>query len=98
MMWVGEYRGVSTLEDEPIGHTLRCMQAGLWCLRTQLGFEDALLRVINAGGDTDTNGAVAGAVLGARYGVDAISPRWLEGIPQRERLEKLAEDLLAAAD
>ena len=98
MMWVGEYRGVETLEDEPIGHTLRCMQAGLWGLATQLGFEDALVKVVNAGGDTDTNGAVAGAVLGARYGVDAIPPRWLECIPQRERLEKLAEDLLAAAD
>lgn len=86
------------LDEGLIGHTLLCMEAGLWGLATQLGFEDALLRVINAGGDTDTNGVVAGAVLGARYGVDAIPPRWLEGIPQRERLEKLAEDLLAAAD
>ena len=97
MMWVGEYRGVNTLEDEPIGHTLRCMQAGLWGLATQLGFEDALVAVVSAGGDTDTNGAVAGAVLGARYGVDAIPRRWLECIPQRERLEQLAEDLVAAA-
>ncbi len=86
------------LDEGLIGHTLLCMEAGLWAMTTPLGFEEALVRVVSAGGDTDTNGAVAGAVLGARYGFDAIPPRWLEGIPQRERLEKLAADLLAAAD
>jgi len=38
---------------------------------------------------------VAGAVLGARYGAAAIPARWLDCIPQREELEKLADDLLA---
>lgn len=86
------------LDEGLIGHTLLCMQAGLWAMTTPLHFADALVKVVSAGGDTDTNGAVAGAVLGARYGVDAIPQRWLECIPQRERLEKLTDELLAAAD
>ena len=80
-----------------IGHTLLCMQAGLWSLTTPLNLETALVHVVNAGGDTDTNGAVAGAVLGARYGAEAIPQRWLDCVPQRARLEDLALKLVNAA-
>ena len=80
-----------------IGHTLLCMQFGLWAAITPLGFEEALVQVIGAGGDTDTNGAVAGAVLGARYGASSIPQRWLDCIPQKERLEGLVDKLMAAA-
>ena len=85
------------LDEGHIGHTLLCMQAGLWALTTSLDLETALVKIVSAGGDTDTNGAVAGAVLGARYGATAIPPRWLDCIPQRERLEGLALELLNAA-
>ena len=78
-----------------IGHTLLAMQAGMWAAVTPLDFEAALREVVEAGGDTDTNGAVAGAVLGARYGASAIPQRWLDCIPQRGRIENLAEALLA---
>ena len=54
-------------------------------------------QIIEGGGDTDTNGAVAGAVLGARYGMSAIPERWLDCVPQRSRIEKLAFDLMALA-
>ena len=80
-----------------IGHTLLGMQAGLWAAVTPLGFEAALRQIIEGGGDTDTNGAVAGAVLGARYGMSAIPERWLDCVPQRSRIEKLAFDLMALA-
>ena len=80
-----------------IGHTLIAMQAGLWAAVTPLGFESALRQVVEAGGDTDTNGAVAGAVLGARYGASAIPERWLDVIPQRGRVEGLADGLVALA-
>ena len=78
-----------------IGHTLLALQVGLWAAVTPLGFESALRQIVEGGGDTDTNGAVAGAVLGARYGVSAIPQRWLDCIPQRDRIEQLADDLLA---
>ena len=78
-----------------IGHTLLAMQAGLWAVPTPLDFEAALVQIVSAGGDTDTNAAVAGAVLGARYGATAIPQRWLDCIPERERIETLADDLSA---
>lgn len=78
-----------------IGHTLLAMQFGLWAISTPLSFEDALVASVSAGGDTDTNAAVAGAVLGARYGASAIPQRWIDCIPQRERIATLSDGLTA---
>ena len=81
-----------------IGHTLLALQCGLWAAVTPLDLEAALRRVVEAGGDTDTNAAVAGAVLGARYGAAAIPERWLECVPERHRIEGLADALIALSD
>lgn len=48
----------------------------LWELIHTPTFEDALVDVVNRGGDADTNGAIAGALLGAFHGEAAIPPRW----------------------
>ena len=82
-------------DQKLIGHTLIALQASLWAAATPLNLEHALITLVNAGGDTDTNAAVAGAVLGARYGATGIPERWLACIPQRARIERLADDLLA---
>lgn len=81
------------LDQRKIGHTLLATQVGLWAAATPLGFEDALVAAVSAGGDSDTNGAVAGAVLGARYGAAAIPTRWLDCIPERGRIDSLIDAL-----
>jgi len=43
-------------------------------------FETGLVRVIFRGGDTDTNGCICGAMLGARFGVDAIPNDWRQTV------------------
>ncbi len=78
------------------GHTILTLQAGLWAAATQLDLEESLIAIVNAGGDTDTNGALAGAVLGARYGASNIPLRWTSYIAQRERLADLGERLLSS--
>jgi ADP-ribosylglycohydrolase len=40
-------------------------------------FENALIDTVGCGGDTDTNAAIAGALLGAAHGRSAIPPRWI---------------------
>ena len=79
----------------PNGHTVLTMQAGLWAATTPLDFEESLIALVNAGGDTDTNAALAGAVLGARYGASEIPLRWMKYIPQKERLVSLADRLIS---
>ena len=85
------------LDGTAIGFTLKAMQVGLWCLEHASDFEEPLVAVIQAGGDTDTNGAVAGAVLGALHGADAIPERWIAKIPRAVHLVSLADRLLERA-
>ena len=59
------------------------------------GFGACLVDVVNLGGDADTIGAVAGALAGARFGAEAIPPRWLRPLAERDLLRDLARDLVA---
>ncbi|MGH9041612.1 MAG: ADP-ribosylglycohydrolase family protein, partial [Acidimicrobiia bacterium] len=63
----------------------------------EVGPFEALVRLIGMGGDTDTNAAVAGGLLGARHGTAAWPARLLAGLALRERMEELAGDLWQAA-
>src|SRR5205814_4396775 len=59
---------------------------------------DLLIFLAEAGGDTDTNAAVAGALLGARDAEAAIPPRWLEQLGTARGVATLAEQLITAAN
>ena len=89
------------LDGRDMGYTLKAMQVALWCANQAPDFEEALVAVVSAGGDTDTNGAVAGAVLGARFGLNAIPRGWREGLAEirqgRQTLDELADRLAASA-
>jgi poly(ADP-ribose) glycohydrolase ARH3 len=41
-------------------------------------FRDAVVLAVNLGGDTDTIGAMAGAIAGAYYGYSEIPQAWLD--------------------
>ena len=57
-------------------------------------FEPAVVFAVNLGGDADTNGAVAGALAGARFGGDAIPQRWIEPLHSKELVGGLANRLM----
>lgn len=83
------------LDGPDMGYTVLAMQVGLWAAR-QPSLEEALIEIVGRGGDTDTNGAIAGAVLGARHGASAIPERWLASLRDTDRLIALADALLDA--
>src|SRR5207249_2640436 len=60
------------------GYVVHCVEIAFWFATHDRGLEDSLTYLANAGGDTDTNAAVAGALLGARYGESGIPPRWAQ--------------------
>ena len=59
--------------------------------------EAELRRVVSLGGDTDTNAAVAGALLGARDGVAGLPLTWLERLRDRDAIRSEAESLVPLA-
>ena len=45
-----------------------------------------LADLVHLGGDTDTNAAIAGGLLGVREGVAAIPPRWARVVEHGEEI------------
>jgi ADP-ribosyl-[dinitrogen reductase] hydrolase len=79
------------------GFCLFTAGAGLQALLRFDAFEPALRHVVGLGGDTDTNAAVAGALLGALVGVDGLPHLWLERLRDPEGIVAEAEALVPLA-
>ena len=47
-----------------------------------------MLAAVNLGDDTDTTAAVAGALAGTPYGIDAIPREWIDALRGRELIER----------
>jgi ADP-ribosyl-[dinitrogen reductase] hydrolase len=76
------------------GYVVHCVEIAFWCALHRPSLEAALVFLVEAGGDTDTNAAVAGALLGARDGETAIPPRWLDQLGSARSVSELAERLV----
>jgi ADP-ribosyl-[dinitrogen reductase] hydrolase len=68
---------------------------GLYCALCGESFEDGIILAVNHSGDSDSTGAIAGNLLGATAGVEAIPDRWLAPLELRPTIEALADDLAA---
>jgi ADP-ribosylglycohydrolase len=79
------------------GYVVHCVEIAFWFVTHDRTLEDTLIYLAQAGGDTDTNAAVAGALLGARHGEVALPPRWVDQLVGAQGIAKLAENLVRAA-
>lgn len=82
------------LDDSSMGYTLKTLAAAIWCLFHCNSFEEGLLAVVNAGGDADTNAAVACSLLGARYGYSSIPQKYTNGLIGKDGLGEIANNLI----
>ncbi|MCX7626026.1 MAG: ADP-ribosylglycohydrolase family protein [Candidatus Sumerlaeaceae bacterium] len=80
-------------ELDASGAAISLTQAAYWIVLNAIDFEEGLVRAVNLGGDAATLGAVAGALLGARFGEQAIPERWLTTIKIRKELDQVADKL-----
>ena len=60
------------------GWVLTAFRNALWQLLHAPNLEDGVVDTVMRGGDTDTNAAITGALLGAVYGRDAVPAQWVE--------------------
>lgn len=89
------------------GSVWGCLGQAVWAVRSTSTFDDAVIAAVDLGNDADTVGCVAGALAGARYGLDAIPERWRRIVHGRfdgphglceynvNDLERITRDLLA---
>ena len=73
------------------GYVVDALEAAVWSLITTDSFDQALLKAVNLGDDTDTVGAIAGGLAGLYYGYDSIPEDWLSAIKRREWIEEMCE-------
>jgi ADP-ribosylglycohydrolase len=71
------------------------LATGLFTLRFS-SYEEGVGWAISHGFDTDTNAAVAGALLARRDGVEPIPGRWLDRLRNRDRIEAAADGIARA--
>jgi len=82
-------------EIESSGYVLHTLEASIWCLMTTNSYQEAVLRAVNLGFDTDTTGAVTGGLAGLLYGYENIPENWLRQIARFDDIENLVERLSA---
>jgi ADP-ribosylglycohydrolase len=62
------------------GWVIIAFQNALYQLRHAPDPETAIVDTVMRGGDTDTNAAIVGALVGAVHGVDAFPPQWIRSL------------------
>lgn len=62
------------------GWVLIAFHNALWQLLHAPNFEEAVVDTVMRGGDTDTNAAICGALLGTVYGRSAVPGQWVESL------------------
>ena len=62
-------------------------------LANHKNFEDAVTYAVNLGVDTDTIGAMTGAISGAYHGFEAIPKKWLNKLENLNHIKNLAEKI-----
>lgn len=83
---VTEFADALGLQNGVTGYAYHSIPISLYaCLRHPGNFRAALEAALNCGGDTDTVGAIIGAIMGARVGTAGIPQEWLQGICDQPR-------------
>ena len=87
---------ISTYEEDTIlsgGYVIESLEASFWCILKTTSYEEAVLKAINFGHDTDTTAAITGGLAGLLYGSDSIPEFWLVSLARLEDIIDLADRL-----
>jgi ADP-ribosyl-[dinitrogen reductase] hydrolase len=87
-LWLADALDVERNRAEPVpgarfspnGFTVTALQAAVAAIVSTSQLEDALHSAVRIGNDTDTVAAIAGALLGARWGASAIPEPWKQAV------------------
>lgn len=89
--------GARPIDGPDQGFVLFTAAVALQALVRAGSFEAELRRVVSLGGDTDTNAAVAGSLLGARAGRERLPAEWLARLADRGGIEAEAGAIVPLA-
>ena len=74
------------------------LEIALWCWLKTKTYKDAVITAVNLGGDSDTSGAITGALAGAYYGEEQIPETWLGKLEDKNIIAGLGRKLCVHAE
>lgn len=83
-------------EEEVIfstGYVIYTLTASIWSILTTNSFEEAVLKAVNLGEDTDTTASVVGALAGLVYGQSQMPEKWINTIKRKDDIIDLGNRL-----
>lgn len=85
---------IANLPEDAIkssGFVVDTLEASIWCTHNSQNYEEAVLKAVNLGDDTDTVGAITGSINGLIYGYENIPKYWRENLKSKEYLLKVCD-------
>lgn len=79
------------------GYVVDTLIASVWCFETTNSYMECVCKAVELGGDTDTIGAIAGSLAGAKYGFDSFRVEHKD-IPIIDYVEDLIENFIKKLD
>ena len=90
-----DIRALELQDWDSVGYTLKItIDFKSFLYWNAASFEEGLLSVVRAGGDADTNAAVACAILGAKFGFGAIPQEYVDGLIYKEQLDEVVSGII----
>ncbi len=75
------------------GYVIESLEASIWCLLKTDSFEEAVLKAVNFGHDTDTTGAITGGIAAIYYSMKNIPEFWIQSLARMEDIIELGNKL-----
>mgnify|MGYP002623856011 CR=1 FL=1 len=88
----GDISKLNVNDIKSTGYVVDTLEACIWVLLKSENYKEAIIGAINLGGDTDTIGALTGALAGIIYGYDFIPEEWKNEIARKEYLLDIFEE------
>lgn len=86
--------GPNELQHKASGYVLDSLEIAIAAVLDTRPLVDVLVDVVRIGCDTDTNAAIAGGLLGARDGVDALPEEWVAVLQFGKEFVEIATELV----
>lgn len=89
---IGDFNAIKRLGEGWTGE--EALAIAVYCaLKYPRDFEKGIIAAVNHGGDSDSTGAIAGNILGASMGYDAIPKKFIDNLELKDVILEVAEDL-----
>ncbi|MBT7040131.1 MAG: ADP-ribosylglycohydrolase family protein [Bacteroidetes bacterium] len=94
----GNYLDKSENEIIGSGYVVKSLEGALWCYIKTDSYEEAVLKAVNLGDDTDTTAAICGQIAGAYYGETNIPTNWLDNLFMVNDIRRISDQLMSVKD